>query len=109
MNALAIVEAATAEGLVVELSLNGSLKAVGEQEVVDRWRPLLKQHKAEIVILLSGVNLPNWCRADCDHYHRLEVPDVGTMQWCCQDDDYRHWRIARINRLSHCPLKMEAR
>ena len=34
MSALSIIEAATAEGLVVDLSQSGSLKVVGDQETV---------------------------------------------------------------------------
>lgn len=118
MNALAIIEAATADGLVVGLAPGGSLKAVGEQEVVDRWRPLLKQHKNEIINLLATdkpggateatrPTLPNWCNARCEHYHRLEVPDVGTMQWCCWEDDIKHWRRERIDTMSKCPVEVK--
>jgi hypothetical protein len=53
MNALKIIETATAEGLVVDLSKNGSLKVVGDQETVCRWHSRLKQHKTEIINLLS--------------------------------------------------------
>ncbi|ADW16663.1 hypothetical protein Despr_0483 [Desulfobulbus propionicus DSM 2032] len=115
MNARAIIEAAVTDGLVVNLSPTGSLKAIGEQEAVNRWRPLLKQHKTEIINLLSGKpsgemqatrpTLPNWCNARCDHYHRLDVPDVGTMQWCCWETDERHWRRDRIDTMSRCPEK----
>jgi hypothetical protein len=114
MNALAIVEAATAEGLIVDLSQNGSLKVVGDQETVDRWRPRLKQHKAEIINLLNakpgGVvkatrpTLPSWCNSMCKHFHRLDVPEVGILQWCCQEEDSTHWRRDRIDCMSDCPL-----
>lgn len=117
MNALAIIEAATAEGLVVNLSPTGSLKATGEQEAVNRWRPLLKQHKAEIINLLIGKaggvvtatrpTLPNWCNARCEHYHRLEVPDLPTVEWCCFEQDERHWRRGRIGTMKECPIKGE--
>ena len=60
MKAQAIIDAATAEGLVVDLSQNGSLKAIGEQEVVDRWRPVLTQHKAEIIKLFSETRQKGW-------------------------------------------------
>jgi hypothetical protein len=49
--------------------------------------------------------LPNWCNTSCDHYHRLEVPDVGTMQWCCSETDDRHWRRSRLDLMTECPIK----
>jgi hypothetical protein len=126
MNALAIIEAATADGLAVDLSPTGSLKAIGAQETVNRWRPLLKQHKAEIVNLLSKEpggaieatrpTVPSWCNPRCGCYHRLEVPDVGTQeanatqrnaQWCCQETDETHWRRDRLDTMSGCPLAEE--
>lgn len=116
MNALSIIEAATAEGLTVNLSPTGSLKATGEQETVNRWRPLLKQHKAEIINLLAtekpgGVieaarpAVPSWCNNHCEHYHRVETPDLPTVEWCCFEQDERHWRRARIGTMSKCPEK----
>ena len=113
MNALSIIEAATAEGLTVNLSPTGSLKAIGEQEAVNRWCPLLKQHKAEIINLLSKKpggaieatrpTLPSWCNPRCDCYHRLELPEIGTMQWCCFEQDETHWRRDRIDTMKSCP------
>ncbi len=113
MNALAIIEAATAEGLVVDLAQNGSLKAIGEQKTVNRWRPLLKQHKAEIINLLKAKpggageaarpTLPSWCNPRCDCYHRLELPEIGTVQWCCFEQDETHWRRDRIDTMQSCP------
>jgi len=117
MSALAIIEAASTDGLVVNLSQNGSLEVVGEQQVVDRWRTRLKQHKAEIINLLSresgGVvtatrpTLPNSCNSRCEHYHRLELPDLGAVEWCCFDQDERHWRRMRIDTMNGCPLNRE--
>lgn len=49
-----IIERAAAEGLVVTLATTGKIKVKGEQEVVDRWQPFLKQHKAGIVNLLTS-------------------------------------------------------
>ena len=131
MSALAIIEAATAEGLVVDLSPTGSLKATGEQVVVERWRPLLKQHKAEIINLLSvkpgGVEqatrpstcpaaptprkgtppwppLASWCKPDCD---RLHLSDG--VAWCCNEVDERHWSRRRISSMESCPAAKEAK
>ena len=167
MNALSIIEAATAEGLTVNLSPTGSLKAIGEQEAVNRWQPLLKQHKAEIINLLATGKpgrateaarpIPHWCRTDCpgletiplpnegetagcvhpvtgtwrrldrltecpairkatrptlpewcnprcEHFHRLDVPEIGAMQWCCFERDETKWRRDRIGTMTVCPI-----
>lgn len=171
MKVQAIIDAATAEGLVVDLSQNGSLKAIGEQEVVDRWRPVLTQHKAEIINLLSREPggaieatraLPHWCRIDCPgleriplpnegevagcvhpvtgtwrrldwltgcpaleqaarstvpdwcntkckHFHRTDVPQIGTLLWCCQEEDSTHWRRHRIDSMNECPIATQKR
>ncbi len=110
MNGASILEAVTSEGLVVTLAESGSLKVAGEQEMVNRWRPLLKQYKAEIIRLLSkqsgdAPTLPSWCNSRCEHFHRLEVLDLGTMQWCCQEMDETHWRRLRIGTMTGCPLQ----
>lgn len=118
MNALSIIEAATAEGLTVNLSPTGSLKAIGEQETVNRWRPLLKQHKAEIINLLATdkpggaieatrPTVPSWCNVRCEHFHKLSIPDLGTVLWCCWEDDSTHWRRVRVDSMTECPLKGE--
>ena len=56
MNAAAIIERAAADGVVVALLPGGKLKirTTTGQETIDRWRPVLRQHKAEIIKLLSG-------------------------------------------------------
>lgn len=48
--------------------------------------------------------LPEWCSNGCENYHQLELPAAGTMQWCCQENDEKHWRIARIFRMNGCPM-----
>jgi len=44
--------------------------------------------------------LPSWCNTRCEHYHRLDVPDLGTMQWCCHETDATHWRRNRIDSMT---------
>lgn len=52
--------------------------------------------------------LPEWCSNGCENYHRLELPAAGTMQWCRQDADEKHWQIARIDRMNGCPMAKES-
>jgi len=91
MSALSIIEAAAAEGLIVDLSQNGLLKIRGEQKVVSRWQPLLKQHKAEIINLLNREPggavqatrpLPPWCRTGCPGLEAIPLPNEGEVVGC---------------------------
>ncbi len=107
MNALAIVEAATADGLVVDLSPTGSLKAIGEQEAVNRWRPVLKQHRAEIINLLSKkpggaveAARPRWCRTDCPGLETLPLAGEGDVAGCVNPVTGT-WR--RLAWMGQCP------
>jgi hypothetical protein len=112
MNAQSIIETAAVEGLVVDLSPTGNLKVGGDKGVIARWTPVLKQHKTEIVDLLSKKQvslksrmppIPEWCNSSCEHFHRLDVPEVGLMQWCCHEEDEIHWRRVRIDKMTGCP------
>lgn len=92
MTAMEIIEAASAEGLVVDLSPTGSIKAFGEQEVVNRWQSLLKQHKAEIIGLLCTVQdcesqatrqrIPCWCLPGCIGLEYIFLPKEGEIAGC---------------------------
>lgn len=48
--------------------------------------------------------LPEWCSNGCEHYHLRKLPAVGTVQWCCQGTDDKHWRIVRIDKMAGCPM-----
>ena len=118
MNAQTIIERACSEGLIFTLAESGNIKARGDHEVVIRWQPLLKQHKEDIVNLLMRKEpdrvaqtirqtLPEWCDHNCEHYHRLDLPDLDTMQWCCWEIDETHWQRDRIDKMNGCPVCME--
>lgn len=51
--------------------------------------------------------VPEWCNARCDCYHRLELPEIGTMQWCCFEQDDANWRRDRIDTMTACPITKE--
>jgi len=51
--------------------------------------------------------LPSWCSARCEHFHKLVVPDLGTMMWCCWEVDSSNWRRYRISAMTGCPLEKE--
>lgn len=110
MNAQAIIEAAAAEGLIVDLSQSGSLKVIGEKKVVNLWRPLLQQHKTDIINLLSkepgGVvpatrpGLPRWCRIDCPGLEMIHLPKEGEVAGCVNPFT-ESWR--RLGWMTECP------
>ncbi len=110
MNAQAIIEAAAAEGLIIELSQSGSLKVRGEKQVVNRWRPLLMQHKADIINLLSKKPggavqathpaLPRWCRIDCPGLETILLPNEGEVAGCVNPFT-ESWR--RLSWMKDCP------
>ena len=110
MNAQTIIERACSEGLIVTLADSGNIKARGDHEVVIRWQPLLKQHKEEIVNLLSGEpggvieatrpTLPQWCRDDCPGLEIFPLPNEGGVAGCVNPDT-ESWR--RLDWMRECP------
>lgn len=51
--------------------------------------------------------LPSWCNSKCEHYHRLELPVTGEMQWCCWEMDEKNWQRSRIDMMTGCPMRKE--
>lgn len=51
--------------------------------------------------------LPSWCRTNCEHFHKLVAPEIGTIRWCCFEQDATHWRRDRIDSMSKCPMEGE--
>jgi hypothetical protein len=112
MTAAEIIQAAKADGVDVALSPGGSINATGEQAVVNRWQPTLKEHKPEIINLLTrqqgGADtaqlIPDWCDSRCDCFHLLEVTCLEMAQGCYQETDTTHWRWSRLDKMKSCPL-----
>lgn len=53
MSPTEIIERATQDGVLLTLSPSGNISAKGEQSVIDRWLPAIRQSKAAIVLLLQ--------------------------------------------------------
>jgi hypothetical protein len=53
MSPAEIIEGATEEGVLLALSLSGSISAKGDQSAIDRWLPAIKQSKAAIIAELQ--------------------------------------------------------
>ncbi|MQM32103.1 MAG: hypothetical protein CRU78_16970 [Candidatus Accumulibacter phosphatis] len=49
MNATEIIEKVTREGVVLALSPTGTITATGDEQVVDRWLPTIRDNKPGIV------------------------------------------------------------
>ncbi|MEO7861380.1 MAG: hypothetical protein ABIU05_13240 [Nitrospirales bacterium] len=53
MTAQAIIEQVTADGVQLALSVRGGIKASGDQEAVNRWIPIIRENKADIMAALA--------------------------------------------------------
>jgi hypothetical protein len=56
MTPAAIIKQARADGVMLALSSTGSIKAVGNGEAVNRWLPVIREHKAELLAELRAAN-----------------------------------------------------
>ncbi len=55
MTPATIIRQAQADGVKLALSPSGTIKAVGNGEAVNRWLPVIREHKAELVDELRAV------------------------------------------------------
>lgn len=109
----ALLQRAESVGLSLWVE-GGQLRYRAKQPIGEGLKAQIRERKDDIINLLSKSHggtaeairaaLPSWCNTRCDCYHRLEVPDVGTLQWCCQEIDENHWRRDRLDTMSGCPL-----
>ena len=104
MNAAAMIKSAAADGLTVGLSAAGKIKATGRRAAVNRWRPLLREHKVDIIKLLRGATLPQWCSPDCRHLHRVELPKQTPVLACYRVESPTRWAWVRLDKMDGCPL-----
>lgn len=65
MTPTAIIRQAQADGVTLALSSAGTIKATGNGEAVNRWLPVIREHKAE---LLAVVELARLIRLYADHH-----------------------------------------
>ena len=54
MSPATIIIQATADGVRLALSATGTIKATGEAAVVNRWLPLIREHKVDIISELQA-------------------------------------------------------
>ena len=53
MNAAILIARAAAEGVILDLTAAGTLKATGATATVDHWLPVIRQHKDAILAALK--------------------------------------------------------
>lgn len=71
------------------------------------WRRLDHLQECPAMEKPPGPVVPSWCNAGCEHFHRLTVPDLGTLLWCCWETDSTCWRRVRVETMNKCPLRGE--
>lgn len=75
MIAADVMQAATAEGVQLTLSVVGKLNVSGPALVVTRWLPVLQAHKSGILAVLA-VSASGGCNV-CRHRRRPGLADPG--------------------------------
>ena len=99
----------SAEQAGVTLWVEGDhIRYKSKQPVGNRLKDQIRQHKAEIINLLSGNKqlsyLPGWCNTLCSNYNRLDIPGLGVVQGCYQETDNFNWRWDHLNKMKKCPM-----
>lgn len=56
MTPATIIQQATADGVNLALSGAGTIKAAGSSDAVNRWLPVIREHKAELLAELQAAN-----------------------------------------------------
>ena len=108
--ASALIRSAETLGVVLWVE-GGQIRYKARQPVSDGFKSQIKARKAEIIELLREKPVeegksspPEYCDSKCKCFHRLVVPDLGTLAWCCWEEDSAHWRRVRIDAMTECPM-----
>lgn len=102
MTPATIIQHAKAEGLELSLSQNGNIKAAGDSETVNRWLPIIREHKGNIIPLLAQQPAPMTAteaqavRAWLASTNEPDPAEVERIFHLCQTDpitrgDVLHW------------------
>ena len=71
MTSTGIIREAQADGVRLALSTSGNIKASGDSAAVNRWMPVIRKHKAEIIDALKTTS--RWWRVCCCDRPPLEI------------------------------------
>lgn len=77
MNPVQIIRQATAEGVSLALSPAGTIKAIGKDDALARWLPVLQGRKSEIVQALRERAQPNLTPNDVTMLVRRWLAQIG--------------------------------
>jgi hypothetical protein len=89
MTPAAIIREAAADGVSLALSSAGTIKAVGDQAAVNRWLPILREHKPGVMAALAGPAVE---------------PDPATLLWWRVSITEPRGRTVEIDTPSGCTL-----
>jgi hypothetical protein len=64
MTPAAIIERAAGDGVQLALSAPGKIKAIGDQATVERWLPIIRANKSDVVAMLTVMTEPTERAAD---------------------------------------------
>jgi hypothetical protein len=91
MDAKKLIDRVTLEGLTIAATPIGTLKISGHEVTVNRWLPILREHKPDIIALLAPITDKNhlsqnatmvFCAA-CQHFKPDTIGDgtgIGTCR-----------------------------
>lgn len=113
MSAATIIRAAENDGLRLALTDIGTVKCIGPKLIAERWAPRLRQHKAEIVAVLTAANDADLTTDEADDFWqtlraRIDECDTLIHQLCDlrgDDDEHRADLLAVRKRMA--PQKLD--
>jgi hypothetical protein len=84
-----IIQGVAADGVTLALSPTGTIRAKGNPDVLNRWLPTLRDHKPEVIALLSELSeIDRWLDqieerdpAIRDHVLRQCRTDAGAREY----------------------------
>jgi len=110
--ATALLQSAETHGITLWVD-GDQLRYKARQPVTDGMKDRIRQHKAEIINLLSNQGneaekldhstVPTWCNPGCECLGRQELPDLPMVMGCYQENDERNWKWSRFDKMNGCP------
>ena len=78
MKTAELLEGAISDGVKFSVNGAGKIKLTGGQDTVNKWLPVIREHKAALLKILSPArhNDPAACEG-CDRYELVEIMGAG--------------------------------
>jgi hypothetical protein len=77
MSPATLIREAQSDGVMLSLSLAGTIKAIGDGAAVDRWLPMIRDRKAEIINALK-ISAPD--TASASRWWLIHYPDRDPLE-----------------------------